>query len=187
VLILGLCGGLAADVQVGDQLVYGEIVHPMQGSSFLCDARLSESILLSVPSARDGVRAVASDGVIERAYQKRDAGRHYNAQAVDMETLPLAASLSSAGALVAALRVASDGQTDDLPELGRAIDGSGGIDGFALALALLRRPLAGARLMRNGPRALAMLERAACDIFVAAAPAIPPALFTRFSSPNGQI
>jgi hypothetical protein len=59
---------------------------------------------------------------------------------------------------VAVVRVASDGSNDTLPELDRALDGAGGMDGLALALAMLRRPVSGFRLAVNGTRALRALR-----------------------------
>jgi hypothetical protein len=82
-----------------------------------------------------------------------------------METAAITRTLQAAGVSVAALRVGSDGAADDLPELERALDGSGGLDGLALALAMCRHPIAGIRLARNGARALAGLERAVYALF----------------------
>jgi hypothetical protein len=77
-----------------------------------------------------------------------------------MESYAVAERLQRDGIPVAVLRVASDGLSDELPELDRALDHAGGVDGFALALAMLRKPKAGARLAVNGTRALGALRRA---------------------------
>jgi len=95
---------------------------------------------------------------VTSGFEKLDLGRRYDAQAVDMESLPLVRYLQRAGVAVAVARVGSDAASDDLPDLHMALDGSGGLDSFALALAMLRRPIAGARLARNGTLALAALE-----------------------------
>jgi hypothetical protein len=64
-------------------------------------------------------------------------------------------------------RVGSDAAGDDLPAVDRALDGSGGMDGFALALAMLREPPAGARLAFGATRALRELERVIAAIAAA--------------------
>jgi hypothetical protein len=85
-----------------------------------------------------------------------------------MESYPLALRLTRAGVAVAVARVGSDAAQDDLPALNRALDGSGGMDGFALALAMLREPLSGARLASGATRALAALERTIARVATAA-------------------
>ncbi len=158
VIVTGLCGILAPGFRVGEPLVYREIVGPDERLVF--DDELTRAVADRVPGMQSGIRAYGSDVVVTRAHEKRALAQRYGAQAVDMETAAVARTLAEAGVAVAALRIGSDGADDDLPELDRALDGSGGLDGLALALAMFRRPVAGARLVRNGPRALAALERA---------------------------
>jgi hypothetical protein len=75
-----------------------------------------------------------------------------------MESYALAERLGQAGVAVGVVRVTSDAVSDDLPELDRALDGSGGMDSFALALAFARSPLAAARLIAHATKALAALR-----------------------------
>jgi nucleoside phosphorylase len=163
VIVLGLCGLLAPAFRVGDSLVYREIVTPDERFAF--DRELSGLVADRAPGSQSGIRAFASESIVTQAVDKRMLAERYAAQAVDMETAALARILQPAGVALAALRVGSDGASDDLPALDRALDGSGGMDGLALALAMLRRPLAGARLARNGTRALAALERTVRALF----------------------
>ncbi len=163
VVVIGLCGILASAFRVGDALVYREIVTPDERFAF--DRELSGLIADRVAGSQSGIRAFASDSIVTRSVDKRALGERYTAQAVDMETAAVARTLQAAGIAVAALRVGTDGAADDLPALDRALDASGGMDGLALALAMLRQPIAGARLARNGTRALATLERAVYALF----------------------
>jgi nucleoside phosphorylase len=142
VVVTGLCGVLSPAFRVGDALVYREIVTPEERFAF--DREL-----------------------VTRSADKLALGERYTAQAVDMETAAVARRLQADGIAVAALRVGSDGAADDLPALDRALDGSGGMDGLALALAMVRQPIAGVRLARNGTRALGALERAVYALFSA--------------------
>ncbi len=158
-LVTGLCGLLAAAFAVGDSLVYGELVRDAARPVRL-DRELSARVAERLADVQTGIRAVAAEGVVTSAREKALLGDRYGAQAVDMESLPLVEHLQRAGIAVAVVRIASDGVADDLPDLHMALDGSGGLDGFALALAMLRRPIAGARLARNGARALSALQAA---------------------------
>jgi hypothetical protein len=166
-LCTGLCGLLSAAFVVGDALVYQELqregVRPLK-----LERALGDSIAACLPGAQTGIRGLASDEILTSASRKRAAAARFGADAVDMESFVLTERLQRAGVAVAVVRVASDASADELPELDRALDGSGGIDGFALALAIARRPLRGARLVRNGIRSLAALERAVYRIAVAA-------------------
>lgn len=164
-LITGLCGVLSPAFAVGETLVYGEIVGDGDGGEIVLDRALARVVCERVAAAQSGLRAVASDRVITRSAEKLRLGRQYRAQAVDMESHAIAGFLAASGVAVCVARVASDGAGDDLPDLDMALDGSGGIDGFALGLAMLRRPLAGLRLARNGSRALGALERTIFEIF----------------------
>ncbi len=163
VVVVGLCGLLTPAFRVGDALVYREIVTPDERFAF--DRELSGIVADRVTGAQSGIRAFASDDIVTRSIDKVTLGERYTAQAVDMETAAVARTLQPAGIAVAALRLGSDGVADDLPALDRALDASGGMDGLALALAMLRHPVAGARLARNATRALASLERAVFALF----------------------
>jgi ABC-type Fe3+ transport system substrate-binding protein len=101
------------------------------------------------------------------AEQKRAAAARFDADAVDMESFALVERLQRAGVAVAVARVASDEVGDDLPQLDRALNGSGGIDGFALALAMLREPRRGLRLAFGALRALGALERLIASVAAA--------------------
>lgn len=157
-LITGLCGVLAPGFAVGETLVYGELAR-QDGPALLLDRELARHVAERLPRAQTGIRGLASERVVTTARDKLQLGERYRAQAVDMESGAIAERLRERRVGVCVARVASDGASDDLPDLEMALDGSGGIDIFALALAMVRRPLAGFRLARDGTRALAALER----------------------------
>ena len=158
ILVTGLCGLLSPAFVVGDALAYRDIRRDGQAPLRL-DNELSDLLASRVPGIQTGIHALASDRIVTTARDKATVGRRSGTAAVDMESYAFAEVLGRAGACVAVVRVGSDAAGDDLPDLDRALDGSGGLDGLALGLAMLRRPLAGLRLARNGTRALAALER----------------------------
>ncbi|GAC1307438.1 MAG: hypothetical protein NVSMB21_11430 [Vulcanimicrobiaceae bacterium] len=166
-LVTGLCGVLSPAFEVGETLVYAEFV-AAASPPLVLNRTLATLVASRVPGAQTGIRAFASQRVIAAAAEKVALGRRHDAQAVDMESRAIAERLRERDVAVCVARVASDGAAHDMPDLDRALDGSGGIDAFALALAMLRRARAGARLARHGTRALAALERAVFAIVTAA-------------------
>jgi nucleoside phosphorylase len=158
VLVTGLCGSLSAAFGVGDTLVYGEV--RSEGAPALAlDRELAEALAAKLPWAQTGIRASASDRIVESPIEKRALAVRSGSEAVDMESYAIVERVRDHARSVGVVRVTSDGPDDALPELERARSGSGGMDGAALALALVRRPVAGARLALNGTRALAALRR----------------------------
>jgi nucleoside phosphorylase len=162
-LVTGLCGLLSPAFAVGETLVYREM-HADEEPSIALDRALADAIAAKLPEAQTGIRAFASDRIVTTSHAKRELRARTDADAVDMESYAVTERLQRRGVTVAVLRVGSDGAGESLPELDRALDGSGGIDGLALALAMLRRPRAGLRLAGNGLRALAALQHAIAAI-----------------------
>jgi len=158
VLVTGVCGLLSPAFRVGDVLLYAWIASAT--GSVETDAALSADVHDAAGIAQSGIRALAVDRIVTRAREKRALGEQTGAQAVDMESYALVERLSRAGVAVAVLRAASDAAGDDLPELNAALDGSGGLERTALAIAMLRDPLAAARMTRGVLSALRALERA---------------------------
>ena len=157
-LVTGLCGLLSPAFAGGETLVYREVRR--DGAPTLAlDRALGDALAAKLPGAQTGIRAFASDRIVESPAAKHELARRTETDAVDMESYALAEVLQREGVAVAVVRVGSDGVDDALPELDRSLDGSGGMDGVALALAMLRHPVAGARLAINGLRALGALRR----------------------------
>ncbi len=157
-LVTGLCGLLSPSFSVGDALVYGEIARGGDGAALTLARDLSGALAAKIPHAQTGIRALASERIVTSAREKTDLGERTHADAVDMESLAIVERLHRHNVPVAVVRVASDGSNDTLPELDRALDGAGGMDGLALALAMLRQPASGFRLAVNGTRALRALR-----------------------------
>jgi nucleoside phosphorylase len=157
-LVTGLCGLLSPAFAVGETLVYRELRRD-GAPAIALDRVLGDALAAKLPGAQTGIRAFASDRIVESPSEKRELASRTETDAVDMESYALVELLQRDGVPVAVVRVGSDGVDDALPELDRSLNGSGGMDGAALALAMLRRPAAGARLAINGVRALGALRR----------------------------
>ena len=165
-LCTGLCGLLSPAFAVGDTLVYRELLAEDQ-APLMPDPELGDAVAARAPGSQSGIRALGSSHILTTAEQKRAAAARFDADAVDMESFALVERLQRAGVAVAVARVASDEVGDDLPQLDRALNGSGGIDGFALALAMLREPRRGLRLAFGALRALGALERLIASVAAA--------------------
>ncbi|MDQ2859085.1 MAG: hypothetical protein M3R53_10600 [Candidatus Eremiobacteraeota bacterium] len=163
-LVTGLCGLLSPAFAVGDALLYDNVRRAGEAPIVL-DRALAASLARRLGGVQTGIRALASDAVVTSHEAKRALGLRYAVDAVDMESYAIAQRLHRARVAVAVLRVGSDAVVDDLPDIYRAFDGSGGIDRFALLLVMLRKPRAGAHLARNGLRALGSLQSAVYAIF----------------------
>jgi nucleoside phosphorylase len=162
-LVTGLCGLLSPSLVVGDLLLYATVTRA-DGATVACDGELSAALARRLPGAQTGIRGYTCETIVCRASEKRALAARADVEAVDMESFALADGLRRAGARVAVLRVGSDGVDEELPDIRRGIDAQGNLKGAALALALLRRPVAGARLAVHGVRALCALERALARI-----------------------
>jgi len=156
-LIAGVCGLLSPAFAVGETLIYAEL-RSKDAAPIVLDRALAEALGALLTGAQTGIRAVASERIVTRAEAKRDLFARTSAEAVDMETYAVAERLAAAGVAVAALRIGSDAAGDRLPDIAGAA-GPDGLDGRALALAMLRDPRAGMRLIDGGLRALSALGR----------------------------
>ncbi len=157
-LVTGLCGSLSPACDVGETLFYREIVCD-GGATLVLEPLLGDTLAARVPGALTGIRAFASERIVTSIANKAALAARTHADAVDMESRAVVERLQQRDVAVAVVRVASDGPADALPDLDRALDGAGGMDGLALALAMLRRPRAGVALAINGTRALRALGR----------------------------
>ncbi len=165
-LVTGLCGALSPSFVVGDVLVYDEI-RSSDGPALVLERDFALGLARRIPGSLTGIRATHSDRIVTRASDKYALAIRTGADVVDMESYALVDRLSHAGVSVGVVRIASDAARDDLPDLDRALDGSGGIDDAALALAFARAPLASARLISSAVKSLRAL-RAAIAALVAA-------------------
>lgn len=157
VVIMGLCGSLAAECKLGDAVLYETCVSN-ERPLLKTHVGLSEIVEKSVSSCRR-VQALTTDAILCTAVQKQQQGRKFQAQVVDMETYPILETLSLRGIAVSALRVVSDEWDQDLPDMQGTVDAQGNLQPLPLAVALLSNPLAGMRLVGSSLQALAALER----------------------------
>ncbi|URR35697.1 hypothetical protein NBE99_00765 [Thermosynechococcus sp. HN-54] len=154
VLVLGVCGGLHPDDRVGDIVVY-TTCQDEAGQAYPLDERL----VAKLEPAWRRVKAITTEKTLSRVQEKQDLAARWGVEVVDMEGVPLLKAL--AGIPVVMVRVISDGGDRDLPDLSQAFDVKGNLRPWALTMAMVRNPVAAARLIQGSLQALKVLERIA--------------------------
>ncbi len=169
VLLMGLCGSLSPDYQIGDIVVYKECVYPSQDSTplrQLCDTELTKLLSDQLKDKASLVRGLTSDRLIYSASEKQHLGQIYNTEVVDMEGFAALETLTKARIAVAMLRVVSDDSEHNLPNLNSAINTDGKLETFPLAMGMMRQPIAATRLIRGALQGLRMLQKVTTLLFI---------------------
>ena len=167
ILVMGLCGSLSPQHQVGDIVVY-------QNCFFTCssslqpqstDSQLTTSIQNRLKNKTALVSGLTSDRLIWSAQDKLDLGRRYPASVIDMEGFVLLNTLQQYNLKVAMVRVVSDSANHDIPNLTEAIDSTGKLQIIPTAIAMLKKPLAATRLITSGIEGLKILQQVTTLLF----------------------
>lgn len=160
ILMMGLCGGLIAKLEIGDVVLYGESLDPI---AHACDRTLTAKLqaLLDVPI----VRGVTSDRVISTTHDKRQLAAQFSADVVDMESAAALEILNAIGVSTAVLRVVSDDCHHNIPDLSNAFNAEGSLQPVALAIAMLRQPIAATHLIRSSLHGLRSLQELTNRLF----------------------
>lgn len=165
ILVMGLCGGLRADYQVGDVVAYESVVGLNQKKSGKCDAQLTETIRNQLTTQPPLVNAWTSEQFINSIQIKQQLGEAYGVDVVDMEGTAILTSLAAIKAKVAMLRVISDDCQHELPNLTAAISAQGKITPLPLLQAMIRQPRGSFRLIRGSVVGLQVLQQVTAQLF----------------------
>ena len=115
VVVMGMCGAIAPEVNVGDVLLpprvlveEGTSLHYAQDAQWVCpDAALLERARAAFPEAKDKL-LVSTDAVYRQTYRTEARWRGMGCGGVDMETSAMLCVGRALGVEVVALLVASD-------------------------------------------------------------------------------
>lgn len=189
VLVMGLAGSLSPQLEVGEVVIYQDILVPRSSAvvsalglplpsegdypDFPCDHDYTALLLQRLPGARS-VIALSSDRLIHHAPEKLSLGQQSGAAVVDMEAIAAHHGLHHLPGRSAAqplslgmVRVISDDGQTTLPDLSPAFQADGAIDGLRMAGIFLQNPLAAVRLIRGSLHALAILEKTTTQLLCA--------------------
>lgn len=162
VLIIGLCGSLSDCHSIGDSvLVTG--CKDLENNFVHLNSQLTAEIQHQL--AIETVAGLTSDRIITQAQEKLAKAQKYDAGIVEMEGYSYVNKLQQQGISVAMLRVVSDDSQDDIPDLNQAIDRFGNLKTLPMAIAMLRQPVAAARLIRGSLTGLKALEQITMELF----------------------
>ena len=167
ILVMGLCGSLSPQFQVGDIVLYQDCL--MACDSFLqpqdTDSQLTDFIYERLQPNLTLVTGLTSDRLIWSAQEKQALGQRYQANVVDMEGFLLLKTLQQYNIRVAMVRVVSDSIHYDIPDLTRAIDSTGQLQNLPMAIAMAKNPLAAARLITGAIKGLKILREITTELF----------------------
>lgn len=169
VLVMGLCGSLSPNHEIGDIAIYRECVYELKESTpqrLSCDRELTALLHDKLKERASLVRGFTSDRVIFAAAEKRHLGQRYNAEVVDMEGFAALEVLGRAGVAVAMVRAISDDSHRNLPDLASAISPEGVLLPLPLAMGMIRQPIAATRLIRGSIQGLQVLQQVTTLLFV---------------------
>ena len=162
ILMIGLCGSLSKSYRVGDKILIQSCQDVNRNQVNLdpnLTARIQNKLSLNL------VTAFTSDLVISQAKEKYELAQQYQSQVVEMEGYGYVKELQRQGKFVAMLRVVSDDLTADIPNLNHTIDSQGNIKILAMAISLLKQPLAALRLIKSSLTALRALKQVTIELF----------------------
>lgn len=169
ILLVGLGGSLSPLTDLGELGIYQGcyyVSHPSQARWQDCDRQLTAFLKDSLGPRASLVKGLTSERLIWSAREKKQLGKSYGADIVDMESFAALAVSSKVGIPTAIVRAISDGCQQDLPDLAAAFSPDGSLKPLPLCLAMLQRPAAAAHLIRGSLRGLKALENLMKELFV---------------------
>ena len=183
ILIMGLCGSLSPQYQVGDIVLYQDGFFSLSSSlqnqknnqevardyiqdkPSIFEPQLTDYIYNCLQDKVTKVTGLTSDRLIWSAQEKLALGKQYQASVVDMEGFVLLKFLQKHNHRVAMLRVVSDSTNYNIPNLSRAIDPTGKLQNIPMAIAMIRQPVAAMRLVKDALKGLAILQQITTELF----------------------
>ncbi|WP_016878360.1 nucleoside phosphorylase [Chlorogloeopsis fritschii PCC 9212] len=163
VLVMGLCGSLTKRYGVGEVVLYQNNIYQENANTSLqqrsCDRTFTSQLQSHLQKKVPLVTALTSDRAICSADEKRHLHQTLGAEVVDMEGFAVLEFFEQTRASVAMLRVVSDGCDRDIPNLNSGLSSDGSLQPLALAVAMLKQPIAATRLIRGSLQALKVLEQ----------------------------
>ena len=163
ILVIGLCGGLTADLRQNTVVAYTECLSSDEARPpYRCSLPLTERISSLVRSK--GIPCAPVVGItsprIATTKEIRLELARSGAQAVDMESYEILAAAHDTGIPVAVLRVVADHLDMRLPDLNRALNEAGSLDQRKALRVAIGSPILTARLVSANKRAMRHLGKA---------------------------
>jgi hypothetical protein len=172
ILLMGLCGSLSPQFQVGDIVIYRDCCYAIDGSQpqiKSCDREFTSQLQKKCGDRAKTVTQLTSDRLIWSAQEKQRLGKLNKADAIDMEGFAalevITTIFTESTPKIGMIRVVSDACDRDIPNLEGAIDSSGSLQPLPLAIGFLKQPSAAIRLIKDSLTALRVLEQLTTKLF----------------------
>ena len=163
VVVIGLCGGLVATLPEGSIVTYNECFSTDMGRLPLpCSQTITNAMMEALTSSKihcDRVSGITSRRIATSRNERLELAKS-GATVVDMESYSIAAVASAVGIPSVVVRVVADSIDRELPDLNRALNEAGGLDGRKALKIALGSPLRTARLLAANKRAMQRLTPA---------------------------
>jgi nucleoside phosphorylase len=163
IVVFGLCGGLAPSMAEGTIVAYTECLSTEPGKpSLRCSKAVSDTLMSALMAANiscDWVVGITSARIATTPGERLNLAKS-GAAVVDMETYPIVSAAIKFGLPVAVLRVVSDSIDRELPDLNRALNDAGGLDGRKALKVAIGSPLKTLKLLAANKRAMRRLAPA---------------------------
>jgi nucleoside phosphorylase len=163
IVVIGLCGGLTPSLAEGTIVAYKECLSRELGKpSLRCSKAVTDSLVTALMAAKipcDWATGITS-ARIATTRNERAALAEFGAVVVDMESYPILSAAAKAGVPAVVLRVVSDSMDRELPDLNRALNEAGGLDGRKALKVALGSPIKTVKLLAANKRAMQRLTLA---------------------------
>jgi len=163
IVVIGLCGGLTPSLAERTIIAYTECLSSEPGKpSLQCSKAITDSLVTTLLAAKipcDWEVGITS-ARIATTRTERDNLAMSGAAVVDMESYPILSAAAKNGIPAVVLRVVSDSIDRELPDLNRALNDAGGLDGRKALKVALGSPIKTAKLLAANKRAIQRLTLA---------------------------
>ncbi len=167
VILIGLAGSLSTQLGVGEVILLESCLNfqnNQAGQIQQCDRLLTDLIEQYLGDKIKLVQGLTCDRVITNSTEKQALGKTFNRQVVDMESWAVLDFFRELKIPTLIMRVISDEVDQALPNLNNIYDHEGKLQAIALAFALIRKPMAGLKLIMGSLKALKVLEQITKEI-----------------------
>ena len=162
VLIMGLCGSLSSQYNVGDFVLY-QNCSSLNRENVATEPKLNQLIMQKLDRV-SLVSGLMSDRIITTITEKQQLTQ-FAASVVDMESFAYLQLLQQKAIAVSILRVVSDDLKNNIPNLDPTIDELGNIESVAMTKAMLKQPIVSLKFIRNSLQSLQKLQQITTDLF----------------------
>ena len=163
VVVIGLCGGLVASLPEGTIVTYSQCLSTdIGGPALRCSPTITDAMMEALTGSKihcDRVIGITSRRIATSRNERLELAKS-SATVVDMESYAITAVASAIGIPAVVIRVVADSIDRELPDLNRALNEAGGLDGRKALKIALGSPLRTAQLLAANKRAMQRLTPA---------------------------